>query len=126
MALDHVLALAGISTVLLGTVLTLYGIFAAPGFLTYATFEAGNRDVPIRAAISQKYSRPVPPYSLEEVRLAQKDAELELAGRLMEVAEKVDAARGRDLRKTQRWATTGVLLLMLGSVLQGCAVLVSS
>src|SRR4051794_37899267 len=98
---EDLLVMLGIGAVLVGTMLTLYGIFAAPSFLTYAVFEAGHRDGPARAAIVEKYSRPVPPYTPEQVRIAQKDAELKLADDLMDVARAVDAARKTDMRKAQ-------------------------
>lgn len=126
MNFETCLALGGIASVLLGTACTLYGIFAAPQLLTYATFEAGHRDVPLQVAISQKYSRPVPPYTLEDVRIAQREAETEMAAAFMRVAAQVDAARAKDLRSTQRWAGVGILLIALGSVAQGGAVLVSA
>jgi hypothetical protein len=126
MDLEQTLALAGIAAVLIGTASTLYGVFAAPSLLTYAQFEAGHRDAPMRAAISQKYSRPVPPYTAEDVRIAQKEVDLQLADRFMEVAKMVDAARDHDARKTQQWATPGILLITSGSVAQGVAILVGS
>ncbi|WP_369132016.1 hypothetical protein [Modestobacter sp. I12A-02662] len=126
MDFESCLALGGIASVLIGTACTLYGIFAAPHFLTYATFEAGHRDVPLQVAISQKYSRPVPPYTLEDVRIAQREADLEMAAAFMRVAAQVDAARAKDLRSTQRWAGVGILLIALGSVAQGGAVLMSA
>lgn len=123
MQLENALALSGITMVLLGTILTLYGIFAARAFLTYAVFEAGHRDAPTRVAIVEKYSRPVPPYTPEQVRIAQKEAELKLADRLLDVARLVDDDRESDLRKSQRSAAIGVLLITAGSIAQGLAVL---
>lgn len=119
------LALAGIAITLLGTAWTLLGVFAPPGWMTSARNEEARRNMALSVARGTKDSYAVPPYAEEEARKARQEADQRLADDLMKVAGQVDADRAKDSRSAQRFASLGLLLVAIGSLLQGAALLKS-